>query len=158
MTYKEFKNAIKDWGKVYGYKTVIKIESDCIWVELEDKNCMDTVCLIHKSKRFIMDLTWSTYSNLSENAKGHLFDIITEFTETKLEDREYKETEDKDREEFKSAIDSIINRLEIIQTDAEDVMNWTIEEIQERSWNLRNNLEDIIIDLEKVKEANRDEE
>ena len=82
MTYKEFKNAIKDWGKVYGYKPVIKIESDCIWVELEDKNCMGTVCLINKSKRFVVDLMWETYSNLSENVKWHLFDIVTEFAAT----------------------------------------------------------------------------
>lgn len=158
MKYREFKNTIKYWGEIYGYKTELEIESDCIWVMLKDENYMGTVCLTSKSKRFVVDLMWETYSNLSENVKWHLFDIVTEFAATPIDDREYDDREYEDGEEFKSAIDSIINRLEVIQTDAEDVMNWTIEEIQERSWNLRNNLEDIIIDLEKVKEANRDEE
>lgn len=157
MKYKEFKNTIKYWGEVYGYKTELEIESDCIWVELEGKNCMGTVCLINKSKRFVVDLMWETYSNLSENVKWHLFDIVTEFAATPIDDREYEEREDEYRKEFESAIDLIINRLEVIQTNAEDVVNWTIEEIQERSWNLRNNLEDIIIDLEKVREANKRE-
>lgn len=147
MKYKEFKNTIKYWGEVYGYKTELEIESDCIWVELEGKNCMGTVCLINKSKRFVVDLMWETYSNLSENVKWHLFDIVTEFAATPIDDREYEEREDK-----KDNLDVIINRLEVIQTNAEDVMNWTILEIQERSWNLRNTLEDIIIDLEEYKE------
>lgn len=162
MKYREFKNTIKYWGEIYGYNTELEIESDCIWVELEGKNCIGTVCLINKSKRFVVDLMWEIYSNLSENVKWHLFDIVTEFAATPIDDREYEEIEYEEREdeyrkEFESAIDLIINRLEVIQTNAEDVMNWTIEEIQERSWNLRNNLEDIIIDLEKVREANKRE-
>lgn len=54
-------------------------------------------------------------------------------------------------------LDSIIHRLEVIQTNVEDVMNWTIEEIQERSWHLRSSLEDIIIDLEEHKKRESNE-
>lgn len=153
MKYREFKNTIKYWGEIYGYNTELEIESDCIWVVLKDENHMGIVCLIPKSKRFGIDLSWETYSNLSENVKWHLFDIVTEFAATPIGDRKYEEREDEHRKEFESAIDLIINRLEVIQTNTEDVMNWTIEEIQERSWNLRNNLEDIIIDLEKVRDS-----
>ena len=92
MTYKEFKEEIKDWGS-----------------------------------------NWELYRNLSDDEKRDLFKIVTELASTKTEDREDK----------KETLDSIINRL--------DVMNCTIQEIQEGSRNLRNALEDMIIYSEEHK-------
>ena len=148
MKYKEFKNAVEDWGKIHGYKPVIDIYAEWIEIVFEGYGYPDTICEIHKSERSVIDLNWEAYiRNLPENTRNELFKIVTEFAATPIDDREYEEREDK-----KDNLDVIINRLEVIQTNAEDVMNWTILEIQERSWNLRNTLEDIIIDLEEYKE------
>ena len=136
MKYKEFKKAVEDWGRKYHYKPVIDVASTYIEIAFEDEYYMDRICTIHKSKRFVVDLNSNLFKSFFDDARNDLFKIVSEFATTKPEERE-------DEKE--------------IQTNAEDVMNWTIEEIQERSWNLRNNLEDIIIDLEKVKEANKRE-
>jgi hypothetical protein len=61
------------------------------------------------------------------------------------------------------SFDLIIHKLKEIQTNAEDAMSWTdvmswedftswIKEAYKGSWNLINDLEDIIFDLEEYKE------
>lgn len=151
MTFKEFKKAVEDWGKIHGYKPVIEADTDYIEIVFVGNGYPDTICEIHKSERSVIDLHWESYiRNLPENTRNELFKIVTEFAATPIEKREDKEREDN------KTFDSIINRLEVIQANAEDVMNWTIQEIQERSRDLRNNLDDIIIDLEECKKRKGD--
>lgn len=68
--------------------------------------------------------------------------------------------------EERKTLDSIIHRLEVIQTNVEDAMSWAdimgwedftswIEEAYKGSWDLINDLEDIIIDLEEHKKKGK---
>lgn len=86
MRYKEFEEKIEDWGEKYNYSLVIKTNLD--YMILENDN--NVVCLIHKSKRFVIEygLNWTSYRKFSDDAKRELFKIVTEFAATKPEDRE----------------------------------------------------------------------
>ena len=88
MKYKEFKKEVEYWGKIYNYKPTVNVGSIYIEILFEHVYYTNTVCTIHKSERCVMDLDWKLYRNLSENAKGHLFDLVTEFARTPLADRE----------------------------------------------------------------------
>ena len=90
MRYKEFKTYIEDWGKKHDYNLAVKDRFDYHFIEMVfgDGGYTDTVCAIHKSERFVIDLRWATYRNLSENEKKDLFEIVTEFAATKPEERE----------------------------------------------------------------------
>ena len=88
MRYKEFKEKVEDWGKVYGYKPVVTVDFNYVNIGLEGDVLYDIICEIHKTQRCVIDLNWTPFRNLSENAKGHLFNIVTEFAATKPEDRE----------------------------------------------------------------------
>ena len=88
MRYKEFKKAIEEWGEKYHYKPVIEVDFNYVNIGLEGDVLYDIICEIHKTQRCVIDLNWTPFRNLSENAKGHLFNIVTEFAATKPEDRE----------------------------------------------------------------------
>lgn len=88
MKYREFKNAVEEWGKKYGYEPLIHAASTYIDIAIKDEDYVRTICAIHKSERFVIYLHWELYRSLSESAKGHLFKIVTEFAATKPEDRE----------------------------------------------------------------------
>ena len=88
MRYIEFKEQIENWGKVYGYKPVIEVDSHYVNIRLEGNGYLDVICEIHKTQRCVIDSNFTPFRNLSENAKGHLFKIVTEFSATKPEDRE----------------------------------------------------------------------
>ena len=87
MKYKEFKKAVEDWGRKYHYEPVIEVDFNYVNIGLEGDVLYDIICEIHKTQRCVIDLNWTPFRNLSENAKGHLFNIVTEFAATKPEDR-----------------------------------------------------------------------
>ena len=87
MTYKEFKNAVEDWGRKYNYKPVVEVDPYCIYMTCDCKDSHSRIFDIHKSERFVIDLNWTSYRHLSENEKEELFKIVTEFAATKPEDR-----------------------------------------------------------------------
>lgn len=86
MTYKEFEEKVKEWGEKYNYNVVVEknISDDSIGIMLKDKPC----CIVHKLERFVMDLMWIAYKELPENERNDLFKIVTEFSATKIKDRE----------------------------------------------------------------------
>ena len=88
MKYIELKRVVEEWGKKYGYKPVIEVDFNYVNIGLEGDVLYDIICEIHKTQRCVIDLNWTPFRNLSENAKGHLFNIVTEFAATKPEDRE----------------------------------------------------------------------
>ena len=138
MTLKEFKNAIKDWGTKYDYDPIINIHPDCVEMVFENDDRIYTIGTIHKSDISIIDLDWSTYKDLPENARNDLFKIVAAFASTEPEEREYKEREDNE------ILDLITHRLEEIQTNTEDVMGWI------RFLNLENKLNN----FKKLREMN----
>ena len=75
MTFKEFKEEIENWGKIYDYKTVVEVDCNYLYIEImfEGNGYPDTICAVHKSERFVIDLDWIPYKNLSENEKKELF-------------------------------------------------------------------------------------
>ena len=86
MTYKEFEEKVKEWGEKYNYNVVVEknISDGNIGIMLKDKPC----CIVHKLERFVMDLMWIAYKELPENERNDLFQIVTEFSATKIKDRE----------------------------------------------------------------------
>ena len=88
MTFKEFKEKIKEWGEKYNYKTVVYDYDDHIKITVEDEDFIHMICTVHKTETFVMDVMWMAYRLLSENEKSDLFKIVTEFSVTKIEDRE----------------------------------------------------------------------
>ena len=142
MRYKEFEEKIEEWGEKYGYETEVEIGFYLVDVKIKSGVAFQMMARIRTDLNRALDTDWESFADIKEDARAELFSIILKLAATPIEEREDK----------KDNLDVIINRLEVIQTNAEDVMNWTILEIQERSWNLRNTLEDIIIDLEEYKE------
>lgn len=88
MKFKEFKNAVEDLGRKYHCETVIEADTDYIEIRFVGEYYPDTICEIHKSKRFVLDLNWNLFIYLSENARNDLFEIVTEFAKTPPADRE----------------------------------------------------------------------
>lgn len=88
MRYKEFKKAVEVWGRKYNYNPVIDVASTYIEIAFEDEYYMNRICAIHKSERFVLDLNWNLFINLSDNEKRDLFKIVTELAATKPADRE----------------------------------------------------------------------
>ena len=86
MTYKELQKKVKEWGEKYNHNVVIdnNVTDDSIGIILKDKHC----CVVHKLERFVMDLMWIAYKELPENERNDLFQIVTEFSATKIKDRE----------------------------------------------------------------------
>ena len=144
MRYKEFKEKIEDWGQKHDYATKVIFGDFHTNVKVGIDEASFVAAHISNIYTFALETWWNYSTKIKKHARAELFDILVEFAKTPIEDREDK----------KDNLDLIIHRLEVIQANAEDVMNWTIEEIQERSWNLISTLEDIIIDLE---EANKGE-
>lgn len=87
MTFKELKEKIKEWGEKYNYKTIVNDCDGYIEILLQG-HYTHMLCTIRKSERFVVNLNWEKYRNLPENAKLDLFKIVTEFSATKIEDRE----------------------------------------------------------------------
>ena len=86
MTFKELQKKVKEWGEKYNHNVVIdnNISDGNIGIMLKDKPC----CIVHKLERFVMDLMWIAYKELPENERNDLFQIVTEFSATKIKDRE----------------------------------------------------------------------
>lgn len=86
MTFKEFEEKVKEWGEKYNHNAVVEnnVTDDSIGIILKDKPC----CVVHKLERFVMDLMWIAYIELPENERNDLFKIVTEFSATKIKDRE----------------------------------------------------------------------
>lgn len=88
MNYNEFKEKVEDWGKKYDYNTTIGYGSDYIYMMLDEVDYSNIVFHIDELERFVIDLDWEGYKSLSENERKDLFEIVTEFAETKPENRE----------------------------------------------------------------------
>ena len=134
MNYREFKHKAK--------------ELDCEIKETDEKIKLyywETGSVFVVSKLFEKGVELPNC--IATDSQYDILDLVLEFSKVPLSKREDEEDN----------LDLIIHRLEVIQTNAEDVMNWTVQEIQERSWSLRSSLEDIIIDLEEHQEANERE-
>ena len=141
MRYKEFEEKIEEWGEKYGYETEVEIGFYLVDVKIKSGVAFQMMAKIRTDLNQALDTDWESFADIKEDARAELFSIILKLAQTPIEEREDK----------KDNLDSIINRLEVIQTDMENVMN-KVEEIQEGNRNLRNALEDIIIDLEEYKE------
>lgn len=88
MRYKEFKEKVEDWGRKYNYKPILEDGFNYVHIMFKDYDYKGRICEIHKSERFVIDLDWRLYRDLSEDAKNDLFKIVTELAATKSEDRE----------------------------------------------------------------------
>ena len=90
MTFKEFEKKVKEWGEKYNYNVVVdnNISDGNIGIVLGDEHANHMVCIVNKLERFVMDLMWIAYKELPENERNDLFQIVTEFSATKIKDRE----------------------------------------------------------------------
>ena len=134
MKYREFKEEVKK----IGYETV----ADSMLVSIKKNG--NIVTQISTKTEMVIVTYYRNFATLVDEERTKIFELAVELAKTPIEEREDEN------------IDLIICRLKEIQTDVEDVMNW-IEEIKERSRNLRNALEDMIIYSEERKEANKGE-
>lgn len=136
MKYREFKEEVEKLG----YENV----EDSVYVSIKKNG--NIVTQISMVTDMMMATVYAHFTALEDEERTKIFELVVELAKTPIEERE-------DEEEN---IDLIICSLKEIQTDVEDVMNW-VEEIKERSRNLRNALEDMIIYSEERKEANKGE-
>ena len=136
MKYREFKEEVEKLG----YETV----ADSMLVSIKKNG--NIVTQISTKTEMVIVTYYRNFATLVDEERTKIFELVVELAKTPIEERE-------DEEEN---IDLIICSLKEIQTDVEDVMNW-VEEIKERSRNLRNALEDMIIYSEERKEANKGE-
>ncbi len=160
MRYKEFEEKIEEWGEKHGYETEVEIGFYLVDVKIKSGVAFQMMAKIRTDLNRALDTDWESFADIKEDARAELFSIILKLAQTPIEDRE-------DEEEN---IDSIINRLKEVQTNAEgvmswediaiiwtdlaswtDVVSWMGEEI-EKNRELINTLKDIIRDLEEYKE------
>lgn len=88
MRYKEFEEKIEAWGRKYGYEPLVEKDINNIYVSVIYGISQIIILTTSNSERYVMDLNWSSYIPFPKNAKGDLFQIITEFAATPIEDRE----------------------------------------------------------------------
>ena len=58
MRYIEFKEKIEIWGRIYNYKPEFKVDDNYVYMMFEGN---DYIGSVHKSKRFVIDLNWTSY-------------------------------------------------------------------------------------------------
>lgn len=95
MKFREFEEKVRTWGQEYGieieigkYKEIIEILTKSSPDSLELNRVLATV---NPNKRLAFNLIWGVFgkSDISEDAKDALFEIILPFAKTDPRDREY---------------------------------------------------------------------
>lgn len=118
MRYKEFKNAVEDWGRKYHYEPVISEDCHNIHMKFDNAINCDIVFEIYKLDKFGIDLNWGLYRTLPDDAKEELFEIVTELAATKPEDREDREDIKMDRDiKFRAWHKATRQMYEVAQID-----------------------------------------
>lgn len=79
--FKEFKEAIKNWGELYDIKTNVEKEFDQIKVQIYYADLYRTVVYIDTECSFLIKISYLDFNALPRYAKENLFKIVTDFTE-----------------------------------------------------------------------------
>lgn len=87
MTYKEFKNAIKDWGRKHGYATEVSMGDFEIALKIKYNGEFYFTSHISSTHRFVLDTDWAIFLKIKIQARAELFDILVDLAKTPPEDR-----------------------------------------------------------------------
>ena len=90
MRYKEFKNAVGDWGRKYDYKPIIKINGYSVLLKMTINGKYKPMVRISNIDSYALDTNYLYFNDLANDAKQDLYKIVTELAATKPEEREDK--------------------------------------------------------------------
>ena len=90
MRYKEFKNAVEDWGSKHGYATEVEIGYFKTYIKIRTDKRSHIIASISNEYQFIIDTNWNYAINIKNHAVGELFDILVNLAKTSPADRKYE--------------------------------------------------------------------
>ena len=90
MKYKEFKEAVKDWGRKHGYETEVEIKYIYVYVKTKFGMLFKRISRIRTDSTWALDTDWSSFTDIKEDARVELLIIILKLAKTPPEDREDK--------------------------------------------------------------------